>query len=70
MQFPFWRGTLVDVAKPDFKPDGTKDGSEREAGFAVPGGGLRDAGGGEQIGGALRYGLERPSSTGVVRGMD
>ena len=52
MRFAVGRGTLVNVAEPDFEADGTDGVSERQAGFSVPGGGVRDAAGGEQIAGA------------------
>jgi hypothetical protein len=51
MRFAAQRGTLVNIAEPDFEADGTDGVSERQAGFSIPGGGVRDAAGGEQIAG-------------------
>ena len=43
---------MINVAEPNFKADGADGVSERQVGFSVPRGGVRDAGGGEQIAGA------------------
>ena len=51
MRFPVWRGVLINVAEPDFEADGADGVSERQARLSVPSGGVRDAGGGEQIAG-------------------
>ena len=51
MQVAARRGMLVNVAEPDFETDGTDGVSERQAGFSVPSGGVRDAAAGEQIAG-------------------
>lgn len=52
LQFPVWRGALINVGEPDFEADGTDGVSERQTGFSIPSGGVRDAAGGEQIAGA------------------
>ena len=43
---------MINVGEPDFEVDGTDGVSERQTGFSIPSGGVRDAAGGEQIAGA------------------
>ena len=52
MRFAVRRRVLINVAEPDFEADGTDCVTERQAGFSIPRGGVRDAAGGEQIAGA------------------
>ena len=42
---------MINVADPELEPDGTDSVTERQAGFSIPSGGIRDAVGGEQIAG-------------------
>ena len=43
---------MINVGEPDFEVDGTDGVSERQTGFSIPRGGVRDVAGGEQIAGA------------------
>lgn len=40
---------MINVADPELEPDGPDGVTERQAGFSIPRGGIRDAGAGEQI---------------------
>ena len=43
---------MINAADPELEPDGADGVTERQTGFSIPRGGVRDAGAGEQIAGA------------------
>lgn len=49
--FPVRRGVLINIADPELEADGANGVSERQTGFSIPRGGIRDAAAGEQIAG-------------------
>jgi hypothetical protein len=51
MGFAVRRGALINAADPELEPDGSDSVTERQTGFSIPRGGVRDAGAGEQIAG-------------------
>jgi len=43
MRFAVRRGALTNVADPDLEPDSADGVTERQTGFSIPRGGVRDA---------------------------
>ena len=42
LRFAVWRGVLINVPVPELEADGSDRVTECEAGFSIPGGGVRD----------------------------
>jgi hypothetical protein len=51
VRFSVRRGVLINVADPELQADGPDGVTECQAGFSIPGGGIRGAASGEQIAG-------------------